>query len=34
MPFDLTAIVLMPSRLHCLWRLPPEDSDYSGAGRA
>jgi putative transposase len=29
MPFDLTAIALMPNHLHFLWKLPPEDSDYS-----
>lgn len=29
MPFDLTTIVLMPNHLHCLWRLPPDDIDYS-----
>jgi putative transposase len=29
-PFELAAIVLMPEHLHCLWRLPEEDSDFSG----
>jgi putative transposase len=24
------AIVLLPDHLHCLWALPPGDSDYSG----
>ena len=28
-PFDLTAIVLLPEHLHCIWRLPPDDTDYS-----
>ena len=27
-PFALEAIVVLPDHLHCLWRLPPEDSDY------
>jgi putative transposase len=28
-PFDLPAIVLLPDHLHCMWTLPPGDSDYS-----
>jgi putative transposase len=28
-PFDLTAIVLLPEHLHCVWKLPESDSDYS-----
>lgn len=28
-PFDLTAIVLLPNHLHCIWRLPDGDVDYS-----
>jgi len=27
-PFDLEAVVVLPDHLHCLWRLPPHDSDY------
>lgn len=28
-PFDLTAIALLPNHLHCIWRLPDGDIDYS-----
>lgn len=28
-PFELTAIVLLPEHLHCLWQLPDGDTDYS-----
>lgn len=28
-PFDLDAIVILPDHLHCLWRMPPEDADFS-----
>ncbi|MCX5644595.1 MAG: transposase [Phycisphaerae bacterium] len=28
-PFEMTAIVLMPNHLHCIWTLPDEDDDYS-----
>lgn len=28
-PFMLEAIVVLPDHLHCLWRLPPDDSDFS-----
>ncbi len=28
-PFDMPAIVLMPEHLHCIWRLPEEDSNFS-----
>lgn len=28
-PFTIEAIVVLPEHLHCLWRLPPEDSDFS-----
>jgi len=34
LPFDLTAIVLLPNHLHCIWRLPPQDSDIPRAGHA
>jgi putative transposase len=32
-PFELEAIVVLPDHLHCLWRLPPNDSDYSSRWR-
>ena len=28
-PFTIEAWVLMPDHLHCVWTLPPGDSDYS-----
>lgn len=28
MPFDLVAIVALPEHLHCIWTLPPGDTDY------
>jgi len=28
-PFELTAIVLLPDHLHCVWQLPESDSDFS-----
>ena len=28
-PFEVVAFCLMPEHLHCIWRLPPEDVDYS-----
>jgi len=28
-PARVLAIVLLPDHLHCLWALPPKDSDYS-----
>ena len=28
-PFTIEAWVLLPDHLHCLWRLPERDSDYS-----
>ena len=28
-PFELLAIVLLSEHLHCVWRLPPEDEDFS-----
>ena len=27
--FIINAVVIMPDHLHCIWTLPPEDSDYS-----
>jgi putative transposase len=28
-PFDVVAFVLLPDHLHCIWELPPDDSDFS-----
>ncbi|BBL70644.1 REP-associated tyrosine transposase [Methylogaea oryzae] len=28
-PFRIDAIVVLPDHLHCLWTLPPGDTDYS-----
>jgi putative transposase len=28
-PFDLEAIVVLPEHLHCIWRLPDGDADFS-----
>lgn len=28
-PFSLNAIVVLPDHLHCLWRLPENDKDFS-----
>lgn len=28
-PFDLTAIVLLPNHLHCTWKLPDGDQNFS-----
>ena len=28
-PFEINAIVILPEHLHCIWQLPPDDSDYS-----
>ena len=28
-PFEMTAIVLLPDHLHCIWKLPEGDSDFS-----
>lgn len=33
-PFELFAIVLLWDHLHCLWKLPPGDSDYSTRWKA
>ena len=32
-PFHLDAIVVLPDHLHCLWRLPLGDADFSGRWR-
>ena len=29
LPFSVEAIVLLPNHLHTLWRLPPDDADFS-----
>ena len=28
-PYRLDAVVVLPDHLHCIWTLPPDDSDYS-----
>jgi len=28
-PFEIEAIVVLPDHLHCIWTLPPGDSDFS-----
>ncbi len=28
-PFTIHAMVVLPDHLHCIWRLPPGDADYS-----
>lgn len=28
-PFEIDAIAILPDHLHCLWRLPPGDADFS-----
>ena len=32
-PFTIDAIVVLPDHLHCLWTLPPGDSDFSSRWR-
>jgi putative transposase len=32
-PFEMEAVVILPDHLHCLWRLPEGDDDYSGRWR-
>lgn len=32
-PFQMDAVVVLPDHLHCLWRLPDGDGDYSGRWR-
>ena len=29
-PFRIDAMVVLPDHLHCVWTLPPGDSDFSG----
>jgi putative transposase len=33
-PFHIDAWVVLPEHMHCVWTLPPGDSDYSGRLRA
>ena len=33
-PFSIDAIVILPDHLHCVWRLPEGDADFSGRWRA
>ncbi|MEW6114527.1 MAG: transposase, partial [Thermodesulfobacteriota bacterium] len=28
-PFDVEAFVILPDHLHCIWTLPPGDTDFS-----
>ena len=28
-PFTVTAMVMLPEHLHCVWELPPDDADFS-----
>jgi putative transposase len=28
-PFTMDAVVVLPDHLHCIWTLPPGDSDFS-----
>ena len=28
-PFTIDAMVVLPDHLHCIWRLPPDDANYS-----
>jgi len=28
-PFELDATVILPDHLHCIWKLPPNDSDFA-----
>ena len=32
-PFEIDAIVILPEHLHCIWRLPEGDADYSSRWR-
>jgi putative transposase len=32
-PFAVEAIAVLPDHLHCIWRLPENDADYSGRWR-
>jgi len=28
-PFHINAVVIMPGHPHCIWTLPPDDTDFS-----
>ena len=28
-PFHIDAVVILPDHIHCIWRLPPDDDDFS-----
>ena len=32
-PFEIDAMVVLPEHLHCIWRLPPDDADFSSRWR-
>ncbi|MDD2892372.1 MAG: transposase [Halothiobacillaceae bacterium] len=32
-PFIIDAMVVLPDHVHCIWRLPPDDADYSSRWR-
>lgn len=32
-PFKIDAMVILPDHLHCIWRLPDNDADFSGRWR-
>ena len=32
-PFTMDAIIILPDHLHCIWRLPENDCDYSNRWR-
>ena len=34
LPFVIVAWVLLPEHLHCIWRLPDGDADFSKRGRS
>jgi len=29
LPFKIDAVVILPDHIHCIWRLPPDDADFS-----
>jgi len=33
-PFTIEAIVVLPEHIHCIWKLPAHDSDYSARWKA
>ena len=34
LPFHIDAWVVLPNHLHCMWTLPPDDTDYSSRWKA